>query len=413
MTAARIFGELDHPPRLLMGPGPINVHPRVLRAMSVSILGQFDPEFTTYMNETMALYRQVFETANHWTFLIDGTARAAIEAALVSSLAPGDDVVILNAGRFGLLLTEIAARCEARITVVEAPWGEVIAPEAVEAAVARVKPRLVAAVHGDTSTTMAQPLADIGAVCRAHGALLYVDATATLSGMPAPADAWGADIVTAGLQKCLGGPSGAAPITISDAAAEHIFSRRHVERGLAGASGGHGAGRRIGSNYFDLAMIMDYWSDRRLNHHTEAASMLYAARECARVTLEEGLPARFARHALAGAAMTAGVTAMGLAVYGDPAHKMTNITGVITPAGVDYDRVRARMRADFEIEIGTAFGALAGKIWRIGAMGINARKHAVLTTLAALEAVLRAEGFPFASGAGVDAAMAVYAGAEA
>jgi (S)-ureidoglycine-glyoxylate aminotransferase len=395
-----------------MGPGPINVHPRVLRAMSVSILGQFDPEFTAYMNETMALYRQVFETSNRWTFLIDGTARAAIEAALVSVLAPGDDVVILNAGRFGLLLTEIAERCAARITVVEAPWGEVIAPEAVEAAVVRVNPRLVAAVHGDTSTTMAQPLADIGAVCRAHGALLYVDATATLSGMPLPVDAWGADIVTAGLQKCLGGPSGAAPITISDAAAEHIFSRRHVERGLAGPGAGQGAGRRIGSNYFDLAMIMDYWSERRLNHHTEAASMLYAARECARVALEEGLPARFARHALAGAAVTAGVTAMGLAVYGDPAHKMTNITGVIAPAGVDYDRVRARMREDFEIEIGTAFGALAGKIWRIGAMGVNARKHAVLATLAALEAVLRAEGFGFTSGAGVDAAMAVYVGAK-
>jgi (S)-ureidoglycine-glyoxylate aminotransferase len=141
--------------------------------------------------------------------------------------------------------------------------------------------------------------------------------------------------------------------------------------------------------------------------------MLYAARECARVTLEEGLAARFTRHALAGAAVTAGVQAMGLAVYGDPAHKMTNITGVITPAGVDYDRVRTRMRAEFEIEIGTAFGALTGKIWRIGAMGINARKHAVLTTLAALEAVLRWEGVSFASGAGVDAAMAVYAGAEA
>jgi (S)-ureidoglycine-glyoxylate aminotransferase len=183
-----------------------------------------------------------------------------------------------------------------------------------------------------------------------------------------------------------------------------------VERGLAGQGGATGAGRRIGSNYFDLAMIMDYWSEKRLNHHTEAASMLYAARECARVTLEEGLEARFARHDRAGAAMRAGIEAMGLQVYGDPDHRMTNVTGVIAPAHLDYDRVRMRMRTDFEIEIGTAFGPLAGKIWRIGAMGINARKHAVLTTLAALEAVLRGEGFAFASGAGVDAAMAVYAG---
>ena len=401
------FGELDHPPRLLMGPGPSNVHPRVLRAMSASVLGQFDPEFTAYMNQTMALYRRVFATANRWTFLIDGTSRAAIEAALVSVLAPGDGVVILNAGRFGLLLSEIAGRCEAELTLVEAPWGEVIAPEAVAAAVARAKPRLIACVHGDTSTTMAQPIEGLGAIARAHGALLYVDATATLGGMPIPTDAWGADIVTAGLQKCMGGPPGSAPITLSDRAAEHIAARRHVERGLAGAEA-VGAGRRIASNYFDLAMLMDYWSDKRLNHHTEAASMLYAAREAARVVLEEGLEVRFARHALAGAAMTAGVEAMGLGVYGDPAHRMSNITGVIAPQGVDYDRVRTRMRTDFEIEIGAAFGPLAGKLWRIGAMGINARKHAVLTTLAALEAVLRGEGFGFTSGAGVDAAMAIY-----
>jgi (S)-ureidoglycine-glyoxylate aminotransferase len=404
------FGELDHPARLLMGPGPANVHPRVLRAMSASVLGQFDPEFTAYMNQTMALYRRVFATQNRWTFLIDGTSRAAIEAAMVSTLAPGDDAVVLNAGRFGLLLAEIASRCGARVTLVEAPWGQVIAPEAVEAAVKRVRPKLVACVHGDTSTTMAQPIEDLGAICRAADALLYIDATATLGGMPVPSDDWGADIVTAGLQKCLGGPPGSAPITVSERAAERIMSRHHVERGLAGAGLAVGAGPRIASNYFDLAMVMDYWSEKRLNHHTEASSMLYAARECARVALEEGLEARFARHAQAGAAMTAGVQAMGLGVYGDPAHRMTNVTGVLAPPGIDYDRVRSRMRAEFEIEIGAAFGILAGKVWRIGAMGINARKDAVLTTLAALEAVLRNEGFGFTSGAGVDAALALYAG---
>lgn len=402
------FQELDHPARLLMGPGPINVHPRVLRAMSVQLLGQFDPEFTGYMNEVMALYRGVFQTKNRWTFTIDGTSRAGIEAALVSTLQPGDDVVVVNAGRFGLLLAEIAERCDAKVTFVEAPWGTVVDPQAVEDAVKRVKPRLVACVHGDTSTTMAQPLSEIGAICRAHGALMYVDATATLSGMDVPVDAWGADIVTAGLQKCLGGPSGSAPITISDQAAEHIFSRRHVEKGLAGTGGAAGNGRRIASNYFDLAMIMDYWSEKRLNHHTECAPMLFAARECARLVLEEGLQARFERHAKAGAAMTAGLEAMGLSIYGDKAHKMTNVTGIWVPEGVDYDRVKARLRTDFEIEIGSAFGPLTGKIWRIGTMGVNARKHAVLQTLAAFEAVLRWEGFSPPAGAGVDAAAKVY-----
>jgi (S)-ureidoglycine-glyoxylate aminotransferase len=403
-----LFGELYHPPRLLMGPGPINVHPRVLRAMSVQLLGQFDPEFTEYMNQTMGLYRRVFETQNRWTFLIDGTSRAAIEAALVSSLIPGDEAVIVSSGRFGLLLAEIAERCRARVTMVAGDWGAVVEPEAIEAVVRRVRPRLVACVHGDTSTTMAQPIEAIGGICRRYDALLYVDATATLAGMPVPVDAWGADIVTAGLQKCLGGPSGSAPITISDRAAEHIYKRRHVEQGLASAAAGDPVGERIASNYFDLAMIMDYWSEKRLNHHTEAASMLYAARECARVVLEEGLPARFARHRAAGRAVVAGAQAMGLTIYGNPKYKMSNVTAVEIPAGIHGERVRERMRRDFEIEIGTAFGALAGKVWRIGAMGVNARKDAVLTTLAALETVLRREGFGFSPGAGVDAALAVY-----
>jgi (S)-ureidoglycine---glyoxylate transaminase len=404
---ANLFGEIDPPERLLMGPGPVNAYPRVLRAMSAQLLGQFDPEFTVYMNETMALYRQVYQTQNPQTFLVDGTARAGIEAALVSLLEPGDRIVIASFGRFGGLLDEIAYRCGAESTVVEAPWGEVVSLAALEEAVARVKPRVVATVHGDTSTTMAQPMDGIGAMAHRHGALLYIDATATLSGMDVPADAWEADIITAGLQKCLGGPSGSAPITISPLAAERILSRRHVERGLQSGIAG-GPGRHIGSNYFDLAMIMDYWSERRLNHHTEATSMLYGARECARIALEEGLQNRFARHAAAGAAVVAGVQAMGLTVFGDLTHKMSNVTGIIIPPGIDGEKVRARMRVDFGIEIGSSFGPLHGKIWRIGAMGANARKPCVLQTLAAFEAVLRGEGFKLPAGAAVDAALASY-----
>ena len=400
-------GELDIPQRLLMGPGPVNAHPRVLRAMSNQLLGQFDPEFTAYMNETMALYRQVFQTQNQWTLLIDGTARAAIEAAMVSMLEPGDTVVVADFGRFGGLLSEIAERCGAQITRVEAPWGQVVPLQALEAAIAAARPRLVALVHGDTSTTMAQPLEGIGALCRRYGAFSYVDATATLGGMDVPVDAWGADIVTAGLQKCLGGPSGIAPITISDRAAERIFERRHVEQGLRSAVAA-GPGRRIASNYFDLAMIMDYWSEKRLNHHTESTTLLYGARECARLVLEEGLEARFARHARAGQAMVAGAKAMGLEVYGDARWKMTNVTGLVIPPGVDGERVRTRMREDFAIEIGSSFGPLHGKIWRIGAMGFNCVKPNVLHTLAALEAVLRGEGVSVSSGAGVDAALATY-----
>ena len=404
-----LFGEIDPPQRLLMGPGPVNAHPRVLRAMSADLLGQFDPEFTAYMTETMALYRQVFMTDNRWTFLIDGTARAGIEAALVSLIEPGATVLVVRSGRFGLLLSEIVERAGGRIETVDAEWGAVAPMDRIAEAVARHKPQVVACVHGDTSTTMAQPLEGLGEICRAQGAFSYVDATATLGGMPVPVDHWGADIVTAGLQKCLGGPSGSAPITISDRAAQFIQSRRHVEKGIRRDDLADGAGRRIGSNYFDLAMIIDYWSDKRLNHHTEATTMLYGARECARIALAEGLEARFARHEAAGRAVVAGVRAMGLEVYGDDAYRMTNVTGVVIPGGVDGERVRTQLREDFQIEIGTAFGPLQGRIWRIGAMGYNAMKHKVLITLGALEAALRAEGFAAPAGAAVDAALESYA----
>jgi (S)-ureidoglycine-glyoxylate aminotransferase len=400
-----LYREIDPPQRLLMGPGPVNAHPRVLRAMAADLLGQFDPEMTTYMNEVMALYRPIFGTANAQTFLIDGTARAGIEAALVSLVSPGHKVLVVNFGRFGLLLTEILDRIGAIVEIVEAPWGEVVPLDQIAHAIERFGPKVVATVHGDTSTTMAQPLEGLGDLCRAAGALSYVDATATIGGMEIAADRWGVDVVTGGLQKCLGGPSGSAPITISDAAAERIFSRRHVELGLQTGAPVENRGRRIGSNYFDLAMIMDYWSDKRLNHHTEATTMLYGARECARVCLSEGLEARFARHASAGRAMTAGLRAMGLTVYGDDRYRMTNVTGLLIPDGVDGEAVRRRMREDFEIEIGTAFGPLAGNIWRIGAMGYNAMKHKVLITLGALEAALRAEGCLVPPGAGVDAAL--------
>ncbi|HEX7874020.1 MAG TPA: alanine--glyoxylate aminotransferase family protein, partial [Sphingobium sp.] len=379
------FGEIDPPQRLLMGPGPVNAHPRVLRAMSADLLGQFDPEMTGYMEQVMALYRPIFGTSNRWTFLIDGTARAAIEASLVSLVSPGDRVLVVNFGRFGLLLQEILARIDAVVETVDVPWGEVVPMDAIADAIARFEPQVVATVHGDTSTTMAQPLEGLGALCRAAGALSYVDATATIGGMEIAADRWDVDVVTGGLQKCLGGPSGSAPITISDRAAAHIFGRRHVERGIRSGDSVDGTGARIASNYFDLAMIMDYWSEKRLNHHTEATSMLYAARECARVMLGEGLEARFARHAAAGRAMTAGLVAMGLQPYGDDAYRMTNVTGVHIPGGIDAERVRLRMREEFQVEIGTAFGPLSGKIWRIGAMGYNAMRHKVLITLGALE----------------------------
>ncbi|MCR6030603.1 aminotransferase class V-fold PLP-dependent enzyme [Nocardioides sp. zg-579] len=401
-------GQVHPPARLLMGPGPINADPRVLRAMSAQLVGQYDPAMTAYMTETMALYREVFATANEQTFLVDGTSRAGIEAALVSLLEPGDRVLVPVFGRFGHLLVEIAERCGAQVHTIEVPWGEVFAPEQVEAAVAAVRPKLVAVVQGDTSTTMCQPLADLGEVCRRHDALLYCDATASLGGNAFATDAWGLDVVTAGLQKCLGGPSGSAPITISERAVDVIEARKHVEAGIR-EPGDTARGTRIASNYLDLAQVMDYWGPRRLNHHTEATTMLYGARECARLLVEEGLDAAVARHALHGRAMLEGVRGLGLGVFGDVAQKMHNVVAVEIPDGVDGAATRAALLADFGIEIGTSFGPLHGRVWRIGTMGYNARRDAVLTTLAALEQVLRAAGASVTAGGGVGAAREVYA----
>ena len=226
------FSQINPPQRLLMGPGPINADPRVLRAMSSQLVGQYDPAMTHYMNEVMALYRGVFRTENRWTMLVDGTSRAGIEAILVSAIRPGDKVLVPVFGRFGHLLCEIARRCRAEVHTIEVPWGEVFKPDQVEDAIKRVRPRLLLTVQGDTSTTMLQPLAELGEICRRHDVLFYTDATASLGGNPLETDAWQLDAVSAGMQKCLGGPSGTSPITLSPRMEEVIRRRRCIEQGI-------------------------------------------------------------------------------------------------------------------------------------------------------------------------------------
>ncbi|MCA7000080.1 pyridoxal-phosphate-dependent aminotransferase family protein [Dickeya solani] len=408
-----LFAQINPPHRLLMGPGPINADPRVLRAMASQLVGQYDPAMTGYMNQVMALYRQLFRTDNRWTMLVDGTSRAGIEAILVSAIRPGDRVLVPVFGRFGHLLCEIARRCRADVHTIEAPWGEVCTPNQIEDAIKRVKPRLLLTVQGDTSTTMLQPLAELGAICRRHNVLFYTDATASFGGNPLETDAWGLDAVSAGLQKCLGGPSGSSPVTLSPGMEAVIRQRKCVEQGIRTTDHQDGDDEMIYSNYFDLGMIMDYWGPERLNHHTEATSMLFAARECARVILEEGLDACIARHQLHGSALLAGIEGMGLQPYGDIANKMSNVLGVVIPQGIHGEQVRKLLLEDFAIEIGTSFGPLQGKIWRVGTMGYNARKDCVMQTLTALEAVLNRLGFRSVQGAALQAAWDVYDAARA
>lgn len=403
---------VDPPARLLMGPGPVNADPRVLRAAAAPLVGQYDPWMTATMTETQELYRQVFRTRNEATILVDGTSRAGIEAALVSLLAPGDRVLVPVFGRFGHLLAEIAGRAQAEVHTIETDWGQVFPVSVIEQAIVATKPKVLAVVQGDTSTTMNQPLEDLGAVCARHGVLLYTDTTASLVGNPFEMDAWGIDAVTAGLQKCLAGPSGSSPTSLSERATEVVRSRSSIEAGIR-EPGDDVQDDPIRSNYFDLGMVLDYWGPRRLNHHTEATTMLYIARECARVVLEEGLQSVGARHETAGRAMLEGVRALGLRVFGDVGHKMHNVVAVEIPETVVGDAVRSAMLEDHGIEIGTSFGPLHGRVWRIGTMGVNARKDTVVTTLSALEQCLRRGGAAVPQGAGVDAALDVYASGTA
>lgn len=408
-----LLKQINPPPRLMMGPGPVNADPRVQRAMSADLLGQYDPAMTEYMNELMELYRFVFQADYHWTFVIDGTSRAAIESALVSLVEKGDKVLVPVFGRFGHLLTEIAARCGAEVVTISKEWGQVFTPEEIAEALDKHQPKVLAICQGDTSTTMNQPLAEIGKLCAERGVLSYVDATASIGGNELRVGDWQIDICTAGLQKCLGGPSGSGPITLSDNAANYIKERWHVEKGIEPAGFVPGSRSRIQSNYFDLAMVMAYWSPQRLNHHTEATSMLYCARECARCIVEEGLDEVLARHALGSNAMVKGLQTLGLQLFGDLRSKMSNVTGVYIPAGVDGEAVRRDMLHYFGVEIGTSFGPLHGKIWRIGAMGYNARKDAILRTLNALTSCLRLHGYKAPAEDAALAALEVFKSAEA
>ena len=408
MTEYAIPGPIDPPPRLLMGPGPISAYPSVLRAMSAPLVGQYDPFMTATMNETQELYRRVWGTRNEATLLVDGTSRAGIEAAMVSLIRPGDRVLVPVFGRFGHLLAEIAERAMAEVHTIEVPWGQVFPASVLDEALASVKPHLLALVQGDTSTTMNQPLDEVGALCRKHGALFYTDATASLGGNPFELDEWGVDAATAGLQKCLGGPSGSAPISLSPRAVEVIRSRAKVEAGIR-EPGDADAPDFIRSNYFDLGMILEYWGPRRLNHHTEATSMLYAARECARVLLLEGRDTVIERHRLHGAAMLAGVGGLGLAVFGDVGHKMNNVVAVAHPRR-GARRCRAR-RACSRISASRSARPSARCTARSGASGRWATTPArtpCCRPWPRWRSCWAGSGRPSPTGGGVEAAMDVY-----
>jgi (S)-ureidoglycine-glyoxylate aminotransferase len=340
------------------------------------------------MDEVSELTRRAFRTANRRAFPVSGSSRSGLEAALASLIEPGDRVIVGNFGRFGDLFCEIARRYGAEVDSVDAEWGQIVEPERIARRLQAGPARLVAIVHADTSTGIAQPLAEIGAACREHDALLVVDAVLSLGGCQTETDAWNVDVSVSGLQKCLGGPSGMAPLTYNERAEAAMLARRSPPQ----------------TNYLDLLQLQAYWGPDRLNHHTAPTSMVYALREALRIVDEEGLEGRWERHRRVNESLVAGLEAMGLTLFGDRRYKAPMITLVNVPSGIDEAGVRRQLLEEHGIEIMAAFGALNGKVWRIGLMGYNARPENAVTVLSALENVLTHQGFGVPAGAGVAAA---------
>ena len=386
------FGELNVPSRLLLGPGPSNVHPRVYRAMMAPVIGYLDPQFLQLLDDTQRPLRALFRTENDMTIAISGTGTAGMEAAIYNVVEPGDTVIVCFNGFFGDRMAQMARRCDAEVVLVEAEWGRIIEPEQVEQALkANPGAKLVAIVHGETSTGILQPLEEISRIVHAHDALLLVDAVTSLAGCDLRIDDWGVDVCLSGTQKCLSAPPGMAPLTLSPQAMEVVAKRKEPVR----------------SWYLDVSMLRNYWGagKARVYHHTPPMTMLYALREALRIVLEEGLETRIVRHRRHAEALWAGVEAMGLQLHAQEGHRLPSLTTVRVPEGIDEMTLRRALLQEHNIEVGGGIGALQGQVWRIGLMGYNATAQNVLGLLYALETELARQGFKVETGAGVAAAV--------
>jgi alanine-glyoxylate transaminase/serine-glyoxylate transaminase/serine-pyruvate transaminase len=380
---------VNPPPRILMGPGPSNVHPRVLQAMAAPVVGHLDPYFQAVMDDTMLLLRDLFRTNNQLTFPISGTGSAGMEAAFCNFLEEGDTAVIGANGLFGERMVDNAQRLGAEVIPINAEWGKIIEPEAIESALkSGKKVKLVAVVHAETSTGALQPLEEISKLTKQYDALFLVDTVTSLAGHDVAVDKWGIDICYSGTQKCISVPPGLAPFTANEKAIALLKARK----------------KKVDSWYLDLSMLSDYWATGRLYHHTAPINMVYALHEALNVIFEEGLEARLARHSRLGKALHAGIRAMGLELHAQEGHRLNVLTSVRIPDGVNDAKIRGALLNDFNLEIGGGLGQLKGKIWRIGLMGYSCSEANIFLLLHALEKLLAKEGFKTEPGAGVAAA---------
>jgi len=358
-------------------------------AMLAPMIGHLDPYFITIMEDTMSLLRKVFRTENSLTFPISGTGSAGMEASICNFLEEGDVAVIGVNGYFGDRMTEIARRCGAKVITIDAEWGKIIESEAIEAALKTEKQvKLLALVHAETSTGVLQPLTEASKLARQYEALLLADTVTSLAGHEVAIDEWGIDICYSGTQKCLSCPPGLSPFTANERALNTITQRTHP----------------VNSWYLDISLLSSYWDTNRFYHHTAPISMVFALHEALTLVIDEGLEARIQRHLNNGSALQAGLEAMGLTLHAQEGNRLSTLTSVRIPAGVDDAKVRQNLLENWNIEIGGGLGPLKGQIWRIGLMGYSSTAGNVLFVLTALEKALKAEGYSIEPGAGVTAA---------
>jgi alanine-glyoxylate transaminase/serine-glyoxylate transaminase/serine-pyruvate transaminase len=356
--------------------------------MAAPVIGHLDPQFLEIMNETQEMLRAALLTENLVTFPISATGMAGMETCMVNLLEPGDKAVICVAGFFGQRMVEVASRAGAAVTVLERPWGEVFDPQQIRETLQRVRPKVLAIVHAETSTGAWQPAEELGKLCHEFGTLLVLDTVTSLGCVPLRIDAWEVDAVYSCSQKGLSCPPGLSPVSFSPRAVEAIQKRK----------------TKVQSWYLDVALLERYWGSDRMYHHTAPISMIYALREGLSLLHEEGLEPRWARHLHNHRALKAGLMALGLTYTAAEGHQLPQLNAVRIPPGVDDAVVRKRLLNEFNIEIGSGLGEFKGKAWRIGLMGHGSRPANVLLLLAALEQCLVSQGAAVTAGIGVAAA---------
>ena len=386
-----MYDQLNPSQRILMGPGPSDVHPRIYTAMASPIVGHLDPEYLKMMEEVKDLLRFVFRTKNDLTIPMSGTGSAGMETCIVNLLEPGDKAVVCINGVFGTRMKDIVERCGATPIIVESPWGQPINPMDVEGSIKGTGAKLLAIVHAETSTGVLQPLDDICRIADSQGVLLLLDTVTSLGGCDVRIDDWGIDVAYSGTQKCLSCPPGLSPVTFNDRAMEIVRNRK----------------TKVQSWYLDLTMISEYWGEARVYHHTAPISMNYALREALVLVHEEGLDNRIARHTKHHLALVAGLEALGLEMLVDKAFRLPTLNTVRVPDNIDEAKVRRHLLERFSLEIGGGLGPLKGKIWRIGLMGHASSARNVVGCLTALEDAIRVQGTKIHEGAGVKAALEI------